>query len=342
MVLVLRILAAIVALVCATILPPWAGIWLWLAPMRDTLEAELDAVAEQVDGVILYLDIEGQEPALYAAGWRNRAAKVAADPDALFKIASISKLYIAAAAAKLVHRGQLSLDDTLASKMPGLAGRVEGAESITLRMLLQHRSGIPDYARAEGYNFWEPRDDDASLALVLDVPAEFDPGSGYSYSNTNYLLLGKILDKVLGYDHQRFIREEMLVPHGLNATFGSLTLAVAGEVASGYHRPDERDLRLLNYTNPGGSMVATAEDVGRFLRVLSAGALLSDGERQVYESVYPYEHTGWLPGYQSVARYREEIDTVIVVFVSSTGQDTEIVPRIVDDRIARWVGERRQ
>mgnify|MGYP003564815878 CR=1 FL=1 len=68
-------------------------------------------------------------------------------------------------------------------------------------------------------------------------------------------------------------------------------------------------------------MVATAEDVGTFLRALIDGTLFTDKEQEIYSSVYKYEHTGWLPGYTSIARYHSESDAVIVQFVNTSGKE---------------------
>jgi hypothetical protein len=74
-------------------------------------------------------------------------------------------------------------------------------------------------------------------------------------------------------------------------------------------------------------MIATAEDVGIFIRALNDGSLLNDKEQAIYASVYDYGHLGLLPGYHSIARYHSEIDTVVVQFVNTTG-GTPIVPII--------------
>ncbi len=143
------------------------------------------------DGIIVYADKKGREPEFYSAGWKNRENKVPADPHALFKIASISKLYIAVATAKLVNNKSLSLDKTLADYLPELAGRIENADRITLRMLLQHRSGIPNFTDDPRFPWFKPfTNTNETLNLVLDKPADFKPDSRYSYSNTNYLLIG--------------------------------------------------------------------------------------------------------------------------------------------------------
>jgi CubicO group peptidase (beta-lactamase class C family) len=97
--------------------------------------------------MIVYVDQAGKPPDFYAAGWHYRKNRIPADPQALFKIVSISKLYVAVAVAKLVNNKHLSLDKTLADYLPELVGRIENADKITLSMMVQHRSGIPDFTR---------------------------------------------------------------------------------------------------------------------------------------------------------------------------------------------------
>ena len=82
-------------------------------------------------------------------------------------------------------------------------------------------------------------------------------------------------------------------------------------------------------------MVATAEDVGRFLRMLNEGTLFDGNEQEIYSSLYVYNHTGLIPGYQSIARYHLEIDTVVIQFVNTTNFDgyTWSVSEIIYDRI---------
>ncbi len=327
----------IVAIGCIVVFVPWGGVWAWLAPLPDTVQEQVDdAVEHGLDGIIVYVEQAGEAPALYAAGWKNRTNQAPADPQALFRIASISKLYIAAAAARLVRNDSLSLDDTLADHLPALAGRIENADRVTLRMLLQHRSGIPNFTDQEGFD-WSKRQTYISenLKLALDKPADFEPDTRYRYSNTNYLLIGNILDKVLGYSHQEYINREFLTPLGLTHTYSLLSQADFEDVVSGYHYKIDTDLKQLDYVTPGGSMVATAQDVGIFLRALNDGSLLDEEEQAVYSSVYEYEHTGWLPGYQSIARYHRDLDAVVIQFVNTTGGNSEMISKIVYNRIVR-------
>ncbi|MCP4545271.1 MAG: beta-lactamase family protein [bacterium] len=124
-------------------------------------------------------------------------------------------------------------------------------------------------------------------------------------------------------------------PLGLTHTYGSLSDVELEDVVSGYHHPYEVDFRDVEYVAPGGAMVATAQDVGVFLRALNDGSLLEDDEQAIYTSVYKYGHKGWLLGYQSIARYHEDIDAVVIQLVNTTGGDSELVTLVVYNRIAR-------
>ncbi len=307
----------IVGIICIVVFLPWDGIWAWITPVPDTVQEQVDdAIGHGLDGIIVYVDEAGKPPAFYTAGWKNRENQIPADPQSLFKIASINKLYVAVSTTKLVNDQTLSLDDTLADHFPELVGRIENAETITLKLMLQHRSGIPNWADNPDYPWGDPPQSGSEvLGYALDLPAVFAPDESYGYSNTNYFLLAEIIDKELGYSHHQYIKEEILLPLGLNNTYGSLREADENDVMSGYSVGYEPDIK----GNYFGSMVATAEDVGIFLRALNDGSLLNDKEQAIYTSVYEYEHTGLLPGYYSIARYHSDIDTVVVQFVNTTG-----------------------
>ncbi len=333
----LRIIMPIVAVVCTVVFVPWNGVFAWLPPLPDTIQEQVDdAIDHGLDGIIVYVDQPDKAPRLYSAGLKNRENQEPTDPEALFKIASISKLYIAASTVKLVHTQQLSLDDTLADLLPELAGRIEHADQITLRMMLQHRSGIPNFVDQEEFDWSKSHTDiNEHLQLVLDKPLDFEPDTRHQYSNTNYLLIGRILDNVLGYSHQQYIKEQLLDPLGLTDTYGLLSQVDSEDVISGYHHPYEGDTKELDWVTPGGSMVATARDVGIFIRALHDGSLLNREEQAIYSSVYDYEHTGWLLGYYSIARYHKDLDAVIVQFVNTTGENSLMVSNIVYNRIVR-------
>jgi CubicO group peptidase (beta-lactamase class C family) len=294
---------------------PWPLVNAWIKPLPDNVQEQVNAAVDMdFDGIIVYVDEGGKEPAFYTAGYKNRENKIPADPHSLFKIASVGKLYDALAVTKLVSSGRLSLDSTLADYLPELKRRIENADKITLRMMVQHRSGIPNYT--DSYNYWaSPKEnDDEKLALVLDKPANFEPGEDYEYSNTNYLLLGRIINKVLGYNSFQYIQEEILKPLKLNNTYGSINDVNMDDVMSGYYVGYNADLKTDNV----GSMLATAEDLGEFIRALNDGSVFKDkNEQKIYSSIYKYEHTGLIPGYQTIAKYHKDIDAVVIQFTNT-------------------------
>jgi CubicO group peptidase (beta-lactamase class C family) len=315
-------IAFILASIGSLYFVPWILVKAWIQPLPDTVQEQVnDAIGLGFDGMIVYVDKAGKPPEFYAAGWHDRKNKIPTNPHALFKIASISKLYVAVAVAKLVNDKHLSLDKSLADYLPGLAGRITNADKITLRMMVQHRSGIPNFTDTPGYWLAPPLSNKENLELVLDKPADFEPDKKYRYSNTNYLLIGEILDKTLGYSHHEYIRREILMPLGLKNTYSLLSEVNLDDVMSGYYVGYDADLKYNDFINPAGSMVATAEDVGKFLRALNDGSVFNKGEQEIYSSVYVYEHTGLLPGYQSIAKYHKDIDAVVVQFNNTTNFD---------------------
>lgn len=330
--LIMRTAAVFVTIGSIYLFAPWQAAKLYLTPLPLTIQAQVDeAVNLGLDGIIVYVQTSGQDAQLFTSGWHDRDKKIPADPNSLFKIASIGKLYNASAITKLVARGDLSLDKTLAEYLPTLKNRIEFADKITLAMMVKHRSGIPNYTDHKDFS-WSERaiGGDSNLQLVLDQPADFKPDSDYGYSNTNYLLLAKIMTKVLGYEHTEFIKNQILRPLILKRTFFSVNDIDINELMSGYYVGYDNDFKQLEQ-----GYVATAEDVGIFLRALNDGTLFTSEEQAIYSSIYEYEHTGWVLGYYSIARYHKDIDTVVIQFVNTVGENTLTLTDVVYSRIIR-------
>ena len=292
---------------------PWILVKAWILPLPGTVQEQVvESIGHGFDGMIVYVDEAGKPPAFYTGGWKDRKNKIPADPKSLFKIGSINKLYVAVAITKLVHDKRLSLDKTLADYFPELVGRIENSDKITLRMMAQHRSGIPIFTDHPG--FWDKPQDSGTdvLEYALDLPANFEPDEDYQYCNTNYLLLSRLIDRTVGYSHHRFIKERILVPLNLTNTFSSLKEVAIDDVMSGYYVGFDEDIK----TNDYGSMIATAEDVGIFLRALNDGTVFDEGEQEIYP--YVYDHGGLVPGYQCLSEYHKDINTVVVQFINTT------------------------
>ncbi len=316
---------------------PWLLVKAWLLPLPNTLQEQADeAVNLAFEGVIIYVDQIGKPAQFIASGWHSKELKIPANPHALYKLASISKLYDAVAATKLVRQGRLDLDNTVAFYLPDLVGEIDNANEITLRMMIQHRSGIPNFT--DSPDFWASPSEtfEESIALIKDQPANFEPGQDYEYCNTNYLLLNKIMDNTLEYPNFQFIQEEILNPLNLNHTYASLKEVNIDDVMSGYHVGHPYDLKTDDH-----GMLATAKDVGIFIRALNNGSVFQEGEQDIYSSIYEYEHSGWVPGYQSFAKHYKDLDAVVVTFYSTTDKDLIYwnLSEIINSRIVKILKE---
>lgn len=298
---------------------PWPIVTAWIKPLPNTVQEQVNKAADYgFDGIIVCVNKKGYQSKYYTSGYKNREKKIPADPNALFKIASVSKLYKAVAVAKLVSDGKLSLDKTLLDYLPNLKGKIEYADKITLRMLVKHRSGIPDYVSTPNYWAHPKETSDEQLDLVLDKPANFKPDKKYQYSNTNYLLISRILNRVLGYGTFQYIQEAILNPLNLKHTFGSIQDVNIDDLMSGYYVGYDTDLK----TNNVGSILATAEDLSIFIRALNDGSVFRDKkEQEIYSSIYKYEHTGLIPGYQTIAKYHKGLDAVVIQFTNTVNFD---------------------
>lgn len=324
---VLRVVAGIVTFASIYFFAPWEYGLYYLRPLPETVQQELNQfINEGVDGVIVYVDRKGTPPVYFTSGVDSRATQAPVRPDALFKIASIAKLYDAAAVTKLVGEEKLSLDAYLSDYLPFTKDRIEKADSITIRMLVRHRSGIPNFTDHPLFH-WGDLDIDI-MELVLDQPADFPPGTEYGYSNSNYLLLAKIITEITGAPHGDYIKQTLLDPLGLERTFFSVNDVDQVEMMSGYHLGYEDDLRHLDH-----GYVSSAKEVAEFLRALNEGTFFTEKEELVYASLYQYNHSGWVLGYQSIARYFPKEDMVVILFVSTTGNDLVMLVNILFDRV---------
>jgi CubicO group peptidase (beta-lactamase class C family)/predicted aspartyl protease len=219
-----------------------------------------------------------------AYGLADVAAKTPNTVDTRFNIGSLNKLFTKVAVAQLAEAGKLSLDDTVASRLPGVA--LTGADKITIRQLLEHRSGLgdifgPRYQAAPPSRLRELAD---FLPLFADQPLAFEPGSSERYSNAGYVTLGLIIEKLTGETYRDYLAKHIFAPARMTSTgLPAVDDRVPGR-ATGYTlHGDDHELteRVPNTkTLPGrpssaGGAYASAADLLRFYDALLADRLLS-------------------------------------------------------------------
>ena len=202
---------------------------------------------------------------------------------------TICRPFLATVTMQHVEAGTLSLDQTLPALLPeAVTARIAGAARISLRMLLSHTSGIPEWTSAEidaqiianPAHIWST---DEIIDLASAKPPTFEPGTSWSYSNTNYTLIGLVIERAAGKSWRAQVRERVLQPLALSNTSlpepGDIT--VGADYAHGYQQIETgvADLSAIDPSMAGAAgghaLVTTAQDLGRFIEALLAGELFA-------------------------------------------------------------------
>jgi D-alanyl-D-alanine carboxypeptidase len=254
---------------------------------RAALQAGLDELVETQAASAAFLRVEeGEHEWSAAAGTVERGSTVPVSASSRFRIGSVTKTFVATVVLQLVDQGRLALDDPIERHLPGV---VPGGESITVRQVLGHTSGIYDYAHEpdRSTNRWrgEARFRTYRPQELLDVafatPPYFPPGQGWHYSNTNYVLAGLLVERLTGKPYGAAIAERILQPLHLNqTTVPGTDPAVPEPHAHGYAEVGGEFVDATEM-NPSldwaaGEMISTAADLNRFASALLGGELTSE------------------------------------------------------------------
>nr|MDJ0496367.1 serine hydrolase domain-containing protein [Acidimicrobiia bacterium] len=285
-----------------------------------------------------------------ASGFANLVEETPMSPEGAFRIGSVTKMLTATVIVQLAEDGVLTLDDSLALWLPDVAEQLPFGDQITLRQMLTHTSGLFNVVEHEAYftDLFAELDIDeeagtASLACVERDPRDtleryvygkdalFEPGARWSYSNTNYTLLGMVIevaaDMPLAEAYRTFIYE----PLGMTSTFldcyeDPLIDVVNGYTGSGDTLTDLTELHESVGWSAGG-LVSTAQDLVAFASGLFGGELLDDPDSLVamttpapgssyglgvtIEGEY-FGHEGFIAGFRAALNYSPELDAVVV------------------------------
>lgn len=199
------------------------------------------------------------------------------DASTIFRIGSMTKPYTAAAILKLAEQSKLGLDDPLSRYVPEFD---TGGRTVTIRQLLNHTSGIPEYTTQSGFfaKLAPLNLSDAELLqLVSGKPFDFEPGTAWRYSNTGYYLLGMIIAKASGQPYAAFMQEAFFTPLGLAHTrYGSETEIIPSRAQGYSFNPDtgahSNDAAIsMNVPGAGGALVSSAGDLVRWQIALTDG-----------------------------------------------------------------------
>ena len=269
------------------------------------------------------------------------------EPDSMFRVGSLSKTFVAVMLLQLVDEGTIRLDDLVVDHAPELTI----AEGVTIRQLLAHRSGLPEYADgelapavlADPAKTWTPAD---VLELVAGQPRDFEPGAEFSYSNTNYIVAGLLLEDVTGMTLADNLQSRIVEPLGLSNTYfapdntrspiGGFSNSLPGGDTSG------ASYRALETAaGAAGSLVSTAADLATFIRALAHGELLdqttyADMTRGLPDngrtlgvfaadppSTTGISNSGALPGFNAYMQYDPVTEDLFVLLLNDDTRSPE-------------------
>lgn len=330
--------------------------------LRRRLQEKFDALhsAGQFPGATAGIVLADGETIGLATGLADREAKRKMSPDDIMLQGSVGKTYAAAIALQLVAEGKLYLDDKIEKYLgrdPWFT-RLPNARAITVRMLMNHTSGLVRYEFKEQFTkdltanpdkVWKPEE---LLAYLLDTEAPFAPGAGWDYSDTNYIVLGMIIERTTGRRYYDLVSERLLKPHKLNHTVPSDSRTIPGLIQgyAGANNPfGGTDGMIVNgrfAINPqfewtGGGMASTTEDLARWAKIMYEGRafptkMLDEMLAGVPAKLGPnakyglgvilrptpfgpsYGHSGFFPGYMTEMFYFPDHRIAVAVQVNTS------------------------
>ena len=230
---------------------------------------------EHIPGLSLAIVRNGRIEKLRGYGFADVERKVPATADTVYEIGSITKQFTSMAVMLLVERGRLGLDDPIGKFLTRIP---EAWRARTIRQILSHTSGIPDYEEVMGYDqYRNPMTPEQVFALVASRPLDFDPGTRWKYSNTGYYLLTLLIEKLSGESYTSFVSRNILAPAGMSLTRSSEPSDVIANRAAGYVYAAglrNRDAIQPSATGGAGMLVSTVGDMVRWASFIAKRALL--------------------------------------------------------------------
>jgi CubicO group peptidase (beta-lactamase class C family) len=351
-------------------------------PGRAAVAARTDSIAARwiAEGRVAGMSIavvRGRDTLVFKGyGRANLELDVPTPGRALYEIGSDAKTFTAAAILRLAEQGRLSLDDPLETHLPGVIP-ADIARRVTLRHMLTHTSGIRDYGAIPEFDPLAPQDlpQDTLVRLIAAQPLNFEPGTAQAYSNSAYLLLGLVIQRVTGKSWEEYVEQELFPRAGMTDSRASRNRELVPRLTTPYQRDEEWGLRRATYhafewIHGNGGIFSTTGDMIAWMQALHGGRILGPaayremltpgtladgsplqygkgivvGSRMGYRALY---HGGTFPGYISHNVYFPEHALYISVLINSEGgfdEDAvarEILAGMLDDRAAKpgpWQG----
>ena len=260
--------------------------------LKAVLEAAVENPETSFPGAILYVSNPDLGTWIGATGLGEVETKTPVRPDDKFRAGSIAKTFVSVVTLQLVEEGLFSLDDPLPAVLPeGIATKFPDSDKITVRMLLNHSSGIPEWISpavieeiaSNPRKVWDVNE---FLDLAAGQPPYFAPGAGYHYSNTDYNLVGLIIEGATGRSWRDEVTKRVIEPLHLENTLlpEPGDVSIPGNHAHGYAATSDGviDITAVDPSMAGaaggGALVTTVSDLARFLDAVLSEELFQNAE----------------------------------------------------------------
>ncbi len=234
----------------------------------------------------------GQIDFISGVGFANRQAGTNINTKSKFKIASITKTFTAVLILKLYEQGKLDLKETIGKYLPDYKG--DGKDKVTIHNLLTYSSGIPNCEGKTGIEVYQlPISTDDFIAKYCSGKLEFEPGKQFSYDNGDYIILGRIIEKITEKSFLQNLNETILKPYGLNNTSMLATKDIVSGLVPTYNIDDstktffiDDPMYIENYFT-AGAMYSTVEDLLKFDNAIFGNKILAKKTVDLMLTPYP-------------------------------------------------------
>jgi D-alanyl-D-alanine carboxypeptidase len=253
-------------------------------PIGPALQQRIAAIArsalvpQNVPGISIAVAEHGRIVYAHGFGWSDLDERIPVDSGTSFRIGSITKQFTASSIMLLQQAGKLNVDDKLSKYLPNAPHAAE----VTLRQLLTHTSGIPGYTELESFDAASklPVTPEGIVQTIAGKPLAFKPGTKWEYSNTNFILLGLVVQKVSGQPYEDFVRTHFIEPLRLSSMSYWNPLLVHHDAAVGYSTmPFEPPLHTIDWNWDwawaAGGLNTNASDLARWDVALDSGKVVS-------------------------------------------------------------------
>lgn len=269
-------------------------------PVNEAIAAQLQAMLEEAvaspnttyPGVVLHVSSPKFGSWSGAAGLGEVETKTAMRPHDKFRGGSLTKPFISVVILQLMEEGLFSLDDPMTAVLPeSITNKFSDSDQITVRMLLSHTGGIPDFMNMAGPEIFANLDKIWEEEEFIDFAASqepwFAPGESQGYSNTDYALLGMVIERATGRTWREEMRTRIFEPLNLENTLlpDINDVTIPGDYAHGYNDFGDGLVDATEITNAsvvgaagGQSLITNAKDLSRFVTAVAAGDLFQDPE----------------------------------------------------------------